>query len=166
MARNIESKVAETILQKSIKVEGGGKSYIAPSPTLATLLLVSEKIADLPKEFGQDGSAAGILRDTRNARILAEICSIYILGAKIVIKEEQHGKFKPFSLLHTNHHPKYRNLTKEILENWTPNELNVAFTRFLEGSDLRDFFGVSTFLREVNLTKPTKVENETTASGR
>ncbi|MCC8155482.1 MAG: hypothetical protein LIP01_15645 [Tannerellaceae bacterium] len=48
MAKTIESKVADTILERKMKLEIGGKYYEVAPPTTATLILVSELVAQLP----------------------------------------------------------------------------------------------------------------------
>ena len=46
---SIEKKTKEAVLQQGIKVKIGGKSYEVAPPTIATLILVSEAVARIPK---------------------------------------------------------------------------------------------------------------------
>lgn len=45
---NIETKVADTILQKPYRVQVGEETYTVAPPSIATIILASELIAQLP----------------------------------------------------------------------------------------------------------------------
>lgn len=55
-------------------------------------------------------------------------------------------------------------LAKSLLEDITPRELLNLAARLLQRSQVADFFGLTTFLTEINLLRQTR-EVETTASG-
>lgn len=56
-------------------------------------------------------------------------------------------------------------LAKELLENLTPSELYSLTATILQRMNLTDFFGLTTFLIEINLMRQTKVGTEATAFG-
>lgn len=55
-------------------------------------------------------------------------------------------------------------LAKSLLEDITPRELHNLAARLLQRSQVADFFGLTTFLTEINLLRQTR-EVETIASG-
>ena len=55
-------------------------------------------------------------------------------------------------------------LAKSLLEDMTPKELHNLAARLLQRSQVADFFGLTTFLSEINLLRQTR-EVGTTASG-
>ena len=50
-------------------------------------------------------------------------------------------------------------LAKELLEDLSPRELNQIVSQILSKMQIADFFGLTTFLTELNLLHPRKVEN-------
>lgn len=56
-------------------------------------------------------------------------------------------------------------LSRELLENASPRELHNALAQLVKKIQVGDFFGLTTFLTEINLMRPTKVVTEQTASG-
>jgi hypothetical protein len=56
-------------------------------------------------------------------------------------------------------------LAQELLEELTPAELYDLTVTVLQRMNLTDFFGLTTFLIEINLMRQTKVETEATAPG-
>lgn len=166
MAKTIEKKVADTMLQKPVEITAGGAVYVVPTPTLATLLHVSEKISELPEDIGSDSSAGRIFCDLKQCRKIAEICSIYILGEKRISQDNPSGIRAFLKLNHIKHPSVLDKMTQKILSEWTPTDLMVVFKSLLDQSNLNDFFVVTTFLGETNVIRPTKVEKkETTAAG-
>lgn len=163
--KTVEKKVADAVLQRDITISAGGRSYVVPAPTLATLVLVSEKIAELP-ELDGGTLTTSVLGNAKHGRIFAEVLAIYILGAK-KLKEDEKKAHSGFlgAILRNSHKSEKDALTDEIATFHTPGDVNSLLTQLLNATDFQDFFDVSTFLRETSLTKPTKVE-KTTASGR
>lgn len=161
--KKIEERVADTILQRDITVSAGGRSFTVPAPTLGTLIMVSERIADIPY-LGAEKNAAVILANARQGHAIAEVLAIYILGAK-AIKEDVNAPKKRLPFLSKGNTPKSKleELTEDIELSMTPGDMNALYAQLIEATDFSDFFEVSTFLREASLTRPTKVE--TTASG-
>ena len=50
-------------------------------------------------------------------------------------------------------------LAKELLEDVEPKALNLIVSQILSKMQIADFFGLTTFLTELNLLHPRKVEN-------
>lgn len=50
-------------------------------------------------------------------------------------------------------------LAKELLGDVSPRELNLIVSQILSRMQIADFFGLTTFLAELNLLHPRKVEN-------
>ena len=49
-------------------------------------------------------------------------------------------------------------LAKELLENFSPSELYNITATLIGNLQLGDFFGISIFLTEINLLRPTKMD--------
>lgn len=162
MNKTIEQTVAETILEQHQKIDIGGKQYYIAPPSIATLILVSEAIARLPKQnFNPEKIVQESLNYAKHSRILAEIAAIIILGArKYLGREKDRKKQSKWCLFRRNRHKRdIKRLTDEIIFNMSPRELNTLFARVLKTMELSDFFGLTTFLTEINLLQQTKVEN-------
>lgn len=162
MNKTIEQTVAETILEKRQKIDIGGKQYDIAPPSIATLILVSEAIARLPKQdFNPEKIVQESLNYAKHSRILAEIAAIIILGARQCLgREKDRQKQSKWRLFRRYKHTRdVKRLTDEIIFNMSPRELNTFFARVLRTMELSDFFGLTTFLTEINLLQQTKVEN-------
>ena len=160
--KTIEQAVAETILEKRQKINIGGKQYDFAPPSIATLILVSEAIARLPKQdFNPEKIVQESLNYAKHSRILAEIAAIIILGARQCLgREKDRQEHSKWRLFRRNRHTRdVKRLTDEIIFNMSPRELNTLFARVLKTMELSDFFGLTTFLTEINLLQQTKVEN-------
>lgn len=165
----IEKKVADTILQKSKTVEIGGETYEVAPPSTATLILVSKEVAMLPPiEVNKETDIlTETLRIAKDCSFLGDIIAILILGAnritekKRVVKKRFFGLIKDVSDITVN---RQKELADLLLRHKSPKELNELTAHLLSGMEIGDFFGLTTSLIEINLTKPTK-EVETTASG-
>lgn len=178
MATNtIEGKVADTILQKEIEVTVGGKIYKAAPASTATLILASEAVSRLPKvNLNPEKVVEESLSVARECRPLGDIAAILILGAKNLTKtvktRQTVEKRRLWGLVKRTVEIEVEQvidckteLSKQILEDLSPRSLNLLVAQLLQKMELGDFFGLTTFLTEINLMRPTKVENETTASG-
>lgn len=175
--KTIEEKVADTILQKEIEVTVGGKIYKAAPASTATLILASEAVSRLPKiNLDPEKVVEESLAVARECRPLGEIAAILILGAKnltetiktrqTVEKRRLWGLVKRTEEIEVEQViDRKAELAKQILEDLSPRSLNLLVAQLLQKMELGDFFGLTTFLTEINLMRPTKVENETTASG-
>lgn len=172
MAKTLEEKAADTILQRAAKVKIGGKEYEAAPPSIATLILVSEAVSRLPQRKLDDKSIVSeCLAVAKDCRPLGDIAAIMILGARHINDKtndphtEQKGWFRRLFSRNSNSVTKKEALAQEIIDTYTPSELHGLITMLLQRMDLADFFALTTFLTEVNLLRQTKVETGTTAYG-
>lgn len=175
--KTIEEKVADTILQKEVEVKVGGKKYKAAPASTATLILASEAVSRLPEiNLDPEKVVEESLSVARECRPLGDIAAILILGAKnltetvkarqTVEKRRLWGLVKWTEEIEVEQViDRKAELAKQILEDLSPRALNLLVAQLLQKMELGDFFGLTTFLTEINLMRPTKVETKTTASG-
>lgn len=171
--QTIEQRVGATLLQQPRQVEVAGKTYSVAPPTIATLILASEAISLLPQERLDDQHIVEeTLRIAKDCRVLGDILAILILGAKGLTEERTIEERTLFGLrrrrtTRTRTIDRKRELADELLEALAPRDLWRLISELLRDMQLGDFFGATTSLLEVNLTKATRgVETETTARGR
>ena len=175
MEQNIETKVARTILQQPEEMNIGGKTYKIAPPSVATLILASEVVSHLPQvHLDEEKVIEETLSIAKDCRKLGDLLAILILGAKHindkVERQETQKKRHLWGLFHTTRITTITEtardaLSRELLENATPRDLNNAVAKIIQMMQVGDFFGLTTFLTEINLMRPTKVETEPTASG-
>ena len=190
--KNIESQTASTILQKPEEVVVGNTTYKVAPPSTATLILVSEAVANMPQvNLKSENIVDESLYVAKYCRIEGEIVAIMILGAKGLTATVKVPKKVEKAVERTVYdeylfglvkRPKVitevvvetiekevtidrkAELAKQLLEDVAPRELMNLTSRLLQGMQIADFFGLTTFLIEINLLRQTKVV-ETTASG-
>ena len=175
MEKTIEEKVAQTILQQPEGMTIGGKTYTIAPPSVATLILVSGGVSRLPHlHLDEDKVIEETLSVAKDCQELGDIAATLILGAKHIndIVESRHTEKKRhlwglFSTEHTvvKYETKKERLSRELLEDTTPRDLHNIIAQTLLKMQVGDFFGLTTFLTEINLMRPTKVETEAIASG-
>lgn len=177
MAETLEQKVAETILQQAMKIKIGDKEYEAAPPSVATLILVSAAVSHLPRlSLDCEKIVSDSLAVAKDCRFLGDIAAILILGAKnikeivttreTVCKSRLWGLWKhQVSVPVTKEIDRKSELSREILETYSPSQIHGLIARLLSRMELADFFALTTFLNDINLLRQTKVENETTACG-
>lgn len=155
--KSIQKKVAEVITQREVKVTVGGKTYRCAPATLGTLISVSDLIAQLPEpDQGSKETLRGfIFSKARYGKPLPVIYSMLILG----IRKYNQRRFGFFG------RRKGEILAKKIAENAMPSECREGVEKILYGIEAKDFFELTTFLKGVEITRPTKVGTEATASG-
>lgn len=170
-------EVSETILQQTVEISVGGKKYVQAPPSAATLILASEAISRLPQVvLDPNRVVEECLSIAKDCRSLGEIAAILILGAKHLTEtmkvpqtqEKRYlcGLIRRKKVIEVEKViDRKAELAKELLENIAPRKLNELVASLLRKMDLGDFFGLTTFLVEINLLRPTKVETETTAYG-
>ena len=159
----MEEKVAQTLLEEPTTVTIGGEAYKVAPPSIFTLVRASKYISKIPTDTISEGNIFGsIIHNAEEYENIAWAISAILLGKK-------------FTELVT--YPKWqfwrreKNVTKgEILAkkliNTPINEVSSAFFKVLGQIDIRAFFVITTSLKGMMITKPTKeVETETTASG-
>lgn len=165
--KNVETRVAETILEKHLTVAVGKKTYDVAPPTLATLILASEIIARLPRErLDPEKLVQESFHAARHSRHLAELTAVLILGAQFIRREQKsrHRSFIArlwaFFTFRGRKSDTLARLTDEICETQSPRDIYTTISKILTTMQLADFFGLTTFLTEVNLLHQTKVGKE------
>ena len=159
----MEEQVAQTLLEEPTTVNIGGEAYKVAPPSIFTLVRASKYISKIPTDTISEGNVFGsIVHNAEEYENIAWAISVIVLG-------------DDFS--EVSSYPKWqfwrrkKNITKgELLANkliQAPiNEVSTAFFKVLGQMDIRSFFVITTSLKGMMITKPTKeVENETTVSG-
>lgn len=156
----IEKKVADTILQKPYKVEVGGVTYEVAPPSIATLIIVSSLIAQLPAiKIDEKNVLMESLKVAKDCKVIGDIVATLILGADnleeemVVVEKRLFGIVRKESKLIVDNQ---RVLSDKILKKLTPRQVNNTTIDILNRMEVGDFFGLTASLIEVNLTKPTK----------
>lgn len=178
---SIEKKVTDAILQRaSLSIEIEGREYPIAPATPATLILVSELIAEMPEvRSNVDNILFETLRTARDCKVVGKIVATLILGAKrikenrslTIEKESSSRRFSWRKLRFINEVKKDIGVVSEleylstlILENCSPAAIGQVVSQRLMDMGLSDFFGLTTSLSEANLLKSTK-EVEATQFG-
>lgn len=172
-AKTIETETSDAILQTPEEVTIGEKTYSVQPPSVATLILVSEAVSRLPHfDSTQENVLEQSLALAKDCEPLGEIAAILILGArglKETVTEATDSERKglrsliPFlngKTTTTREIDRKAELTRELLETQSPRELFNLTARLLKRMQIADFFGLTTFLTEINLLRQTKVEEE------
>lgn len=176
---NIQGRVAETMMQVPATVKIGGRTYEVAPPSFGTLELVSAKLAEVP-DIGDLGSlsstdkAVTMLRKAKDFGVLPDLLAILILGSKhirdnekVAQRRRKRGLLGFFGATEevAVETSALDRLTTEIRDEVSPAQM-AELVPFLIGSlQLTDFFVLTTFLREITVAEPTKVEKKTTAPG-
>nr|DAO98933.1 MAG TPA: hypothetical protein [Caudoviricetes sp.] len=176
MTETQEQRVADAVLQAPIEVKVGATTYKVAPPTLATLIRVSEIVSRLPRlpEVENGDLITSALSYASECGSLGLLAATLILGAREAkapaVSEPPSSLFsRVLRLVRRERTPKSTRgevLAREILETMSPVELQAVVAGVLKQMEIANFFALTTFLNAVNLLRPTKVENETTASGR
>lgn len=175
--KTLEEKAAATILQTPVEVKVGDKTYTTAPPSTATLILASEAVSRLPRVvLNPDNVVEECLSIAKDCQALGDIVAIFILGARhlkeTVTVQRKREKRYLWGLIKRHVVEEVKEvrdrkaeLAKTLLEDLTPAELYNLTVSVLQRMNLTDFFGLTTFLIEVNLTRQTKVETGVTAPG-
>lgn len=166
-----EERVAQTILQQPTIIKVGSKEYAVAPPSTATLILVSATASTLPSiALDEEKLVETSLHIAKDCAAIGDILAILILGAKhvndIVTRTEERkvkrlwGLFSRKMLVEVKE-SKREQLSRELLEELSPRKLQALLAQLLSIMEIGDFFGLTTFLLEVNTIRPTKVENQT-----
>lgn len=153
----IEKKVGATILQRPISVRIGETEYKVAPPTIGTIIMASERIADLPEMVtDKNREVLGVLSSARNMRAIANVYAVLILGEKGA--EERVALPRRF-LQRRRYTTREEVLARQILHDVSPSQLLEGVTGLIKSLDLSDFFVLTTFLNEIKMMTPTKVGN-------
>lgn len=168
---NIEKRVADTVLQKPYCVQIGEETYKVAPPSIATIILASELIAQLPGvKLDKKEVMFESLFIAKDCNVLGEIVAILILGADNLTSEEEIIETHCFGLIRRKKKVLVDNkaiLSSKILKKLSPSKVNSIAIAILNRMEIGDFFGLTASLIEVNLIRPTKSmeEAETIVSG-
>lgn len=171
MSKTQEQKVAAAVLQTPTKIKVGGTTYEVEPPTLATLITISEIVSALPTPPDKEGSdfVTASLAYAASCKPLGLLAATLILGARVAKEKADVSPFvrikRWFGMKGTEERTRGEVLGEEILERCTPEEVQRIVAETLKQMEIASFFALTTFLKSVNLLRPTKVESETTASG-
>lgn len=142
---NIGQKAAETIGEKPISIKIGESTYTLCRPTIRTMIEVSRLIGLYPSIKLEKGHEINsLIKVAKDVEPLGMIVATLILGYyKCGIKEMVY-KWK------------INRLAQKILNQHTCKEIAQALVELLARLEIVDFFGITTSLSEINLTKITK----------
>lgn len=173
MSESIESKISRTILElPASEIDIDGVVYPVSPPSLATLILVSEIVADIPVVNGEtDNITSEVLRVAKDFKLLGDIAAVVILGAER-IKEKHIVSIKRFKtkekfsfikmrkVLTRVEYVEYKEerfvLAERIIDTCRPSLINHVIVKRFKEMEVSDFFGLITSLYDVNLLKPTR----------
>lgn len=153
----IEQKVAGTILQDDQTIVINGVSYKVAPPSPATMIMVSAEVSqspNIPKVKEKEDVLQWVLANAKDCRFVGNVVAILILGAKKIKKRTLLSRLLGKDLK--------KELSEKLLQELTNKQLYELAITLLERMEVGSFFGITTFLVEINLLRP-KVE--TTQSG-
>lgn len=167
------------MMQTPATVRVGDREYDVAPPTFGTLELVSAKLAEIPdvgdtEEISGNDRAALMLQKAREFAILPDLLAVLILGSKHirdkekVVERRRKGGLLGFLGAKRNVETEVSasdRLAQEIRDTVSPAQMAEVLPFLLGSLQLTDFFVLTTFLREISVAAPTKVEKKTTAPG-
>lgn len=169
-ATTIESRVAAAILERPMaEIEIEGEVYKVASPSIGTLILISEIISTLPivKDTPKDKVLSSVLHYAKDYRKLGEIAAILILGASGLtekrIKQIETTEKRFFGLYKQKKVKdiefvidKKKILADAILRTMGAKELYDTIVQRLSSLEVSYFFAITTSLSEANILKATR----------
>ena len=183
--QTMEQQTAQAILEQPVLIVAGGQSFEVSPPTLKTLILASEAISTFPNmAIDKDNVVESALHVAKDSGVIGTVLAILILGSKHLVEQRtiteevekeveqvEYNRYlwglieRPVIVKRTVKEQVERVIEvdrkKEVadflLENCGNTELHALFARLITGFQLADFFGLTTFLTEINMLRPTKV---------
>lgn len=135
--RTTEQYVSQTITESVVSVSLGSKQYDVPCPTLATLVEISA-ISSMLSQSDGDPNLLTLMQDAKDAKLYADMLAAFILGVK------------------KGNHKQRQTLSEEILYSAGVSDVINAIQSILSKSDIGGLFMLTTSLREMRLTRPTR----------
>lgn len=153
MAKTIEQRVSDAILQEKKIVKIGGVDYEIAPPSAAVWVKASAIASKEPVGKLDDKDIIGeIFRNAVHYEVACQILAVMILGVKSPAKRTIFKESKD----------EYKELAAKLILA-PPSEVKAAMSELFVHHEAGFFFGTITFLSEIAMTKPTKTEM--TASG-
>jgi hypothetical protein len=150
----VAKTAAEALLQENVTMQIGGVEYSIAPPSIATLARVSAIIAEMPAQTLDDDNVL-----SESLRIAKDVAKpVSLIMAVLITGEKRPG------LRRIKDEVKQRKIARYIYHNASPAEIKNLFTRLLQHQEVGNFFGLTAFLLEIGITKPTR-KAEMTASG-
>ena len=166
MAKTIERKTAETILQSPFEVKVGEKSYRVAPPCAATLMMVSALIPEMPEMDIEGNKLYESLSFAKDCDVVYKIVATLIIGAK-AIRDERNRKPAVGRWFTKPQKSSVDVLAEELKYECTNTEVYDIVSRILtEGMGVNDFFALSASLREISLIQTLRAADGTAVSGR
>lgn len=141
---NIEGLVSDTILQKPYSIQIGQETYEVAPPSIATLILASELISQLPKvELDKSLVTFESLRIAKDCKVLGDIVATLILGAENITTEATVVQKSLFGLVRTRKKVTIDNravLSDKILKQISPSKVNALTLKNHKQDGDRRFF--------------------------
>ncbi len=86
---NLEKRVADSMLHRDSRIEIAGETFAISSPVMETLILASEKIAQIPaRQLDPSQQVFEVLACAKDCRPIADAIAIFILGANGITRTE------------------------------------------------------------------------------
>lgn len=143
-----KDKVSDTLLSGGVSLSLQGEEVTAPAPTLATWVEVSGLVSQLRVLPEDEISLFNILKMGEDAAVYAKIIAAFLVGVQRDNAKERLVK------------------ADGLMYKLSVKELSEAFFSILEQSNIQELFMLTTSLKQMRLTKPTReVVDETTAPG-
>ena len=158
---NIESLVADSILNEPIEITVNGVKMRINKPTVSTLISASKYIGKLPNVPTPETKSDEIeiaLGYARDCNVIGEIVAILFLGRKKMFTEK---KLFGFTYRYVDN---VKPLAAKILDEYSNKELYDLVTTMLSEQNLAFFLNITISLNRANLLRKTKT-NEMTVSG-
>lgn len=165
MIDTVEKRTAEAILELGKEVRIGDEIFMVAPPSVATMILVSEAIAELKLEdkLDENNLLYECLNVAKHCRPLGDVMAILILGAK-GLEVEVESKYLFGLIRRVKVVNKKKELSSKILNEFSAQKISNLLGKLLNGMDVGFFFATINSLIEINLMKTGKTK--TTASGR
>ncbi len=168
----VQERVADEILQEPLQVQIGNRNYSVPTPTTATLIMLSKLIPSIPidkiDETDNQLIVSYVLSNAQDYAFIGEFLAILILGAKRCQEKRYSKSSHWWQILRTKEKMNEKDeLAQYILSETTPAEQFIILTQLIRRMQVGDFFGLITFLQGMSILAPTqeKVLKKTTVSG-
>lgn len=164
--RTLERGVADAILEREAEVvEIAGEQFPIAPPTVATLIMVSELVAEMPMVNKEtDNALVEVLATARDMAVVGQVMAVLTLGAKRVkeCRERVMSRRRRWSWrrmrmeVEERRVPEVEWLGARLLEEMSSKEMLEVVSKRLVMLGVADFFAVTTSLSEANQLRRTR----------